>query len=457
MRLVQITVLIVVLLGINLATAASDKPNVLFIAVDDLRPELGSYASPQAMTPNIDQLAARSLVFDRAYCTVPVCGASRASLLTGMLPTPRRFRSYLTRADRDAPNATTLPAVFKQAGYTTISNGKVFHVQQDSEAESWSEPAWRPEAGMWTSRDPQTMANLSKRKRGFIAESPNVEDEAYHDGQVAIRTIKDLQRLKEQNEPFFLACGFLRPHLPFYVPKKYWDLYERDQIIIANNRQRPQNAPKKLRGSGEFRSYYLGDYDLNSEAWHKLMRHGYLASTSYADKLIGDVLAELDRLDLSDNTIVVLWGDHGWHLGEHNFWGKHNTMHLSTRIPLIIHVPDKSAGRTSALVETSDIYPTLCRLVGLDVPDTVQGRSFNRLFEQPNQAFREAAYSRYGNADAVITRRFNYTRFRNGGEMLYDLKNDPQENVNVIAEPAYADTVQRMRALLDQRLEEAAP
>ncbi len=445
--------------GMSFNLPAGEKPNVLFFFVDDLRPELGSYGARDVQTPEIDRLAESSLQFQRAYCQIPVCGASRASLMTGMFPTNKRFLTYFARADEDAPKARTLPQVFKEAGYTTISNGKVFHIGADSGDRSWSRPAWRPQDGYRKALDPATMATPSKRERGLIAEKPDVPDEAYADGQIAARTIEDLNTLKDSGQPFFLACGFLRPHLPFYAPKKYWDLYPEGSIRIADNRYRPENAPQKLRGSREFRSYQLKNWDLDSEEFHLMMRHGYLASVSYVDALIGKVLEALEELELEESTIVVLWGDHGFHLGEHNFWGKHNTMHLSTRVPLIIRVPGKSTGKTEALVETTDLFSTLCDLAGLEIPNTVQGRSFVQLFDQPEQPFREEAFSRYGNKQAglaVITDRYSYTRYRNTDqEMLYDLKEDPDENVNVAGDPKYAEVLKDLRKRLERRVTEA--
>lgn len=439
------------------ALAGQAQPNVLFISIDDLRPELACYGSPQVKTPYIDRLASQGTVFTRAYCQVPVCGASRASMLTAILPTPRRFTSYKARADQEVPGAVTLPEAFKNAGYTTLSNGKIFHDREDANDRSWSEPAWRPEISHALSHDPETREKLSGRGRGRIYEAPDVPDDAYHDGRVAQKTIEDLRRLKKEGKPFLLGCGFIRPHLPFYAPKKYWDLYERDEIEIADNRYRPKNAPGALRGSGEFKSYHPGGFKVNSEAWHRMMRHGYMASTSYVDKLTGDVLDELERLGLAGNTIVVIWGDHGWHLGEHNFWGKHNTTHLSLRMPLIVKVPGKQAGSTQALVEAIDMFPTLCTLAGIDVPVTVQGRSFATLLDDPGQSFRDVAYSRFGSGDAVVTERFNYTSYNGGkAEMLHDHKHDPQENENVAGKPEYKETVLRMRALLKQKKQQAA-
>ena len=443
-----------ILFSVACSLSAADKPNILFIAIDDLRPELGCYGSPQVKTPHIDKLAAEGMRFDRAYCQVPICMGSRASLMTGILPTSKRFVGDC-RVDVDAPGAQTLPETLKMAGYTTISNGKIFHSVADTAERSWSESPWQPKSHM-ASFDPETTRRLSKTKqRGRIYESPDVADDAYPDGKTANKTIADLQRLKESGKPFFLACGFVKPHMPFYAPKKYWDLYERDKIEIADNLSRPKNAPAQLKGSGEFRSYHLADFDEKSPEFHRMMRHGYLACTSYSDKLTGDVLAELERLGLAENTIVVIWGDHGWHLGEHNFWGKHNTMHLATRVPLIVKAPGMKPGNTTSLVETSDIFPTLCKLAGIEVPKTVQGRAFIDLLEKPDEPFHEAAYSRFTSADAVITNGFSYTSYSGGkSEMLYDLKKDPQENTNVAGNPEYAEALAKMKTLLKQRISE---
>jgi arylsulfatase A-like enzyme len=447
-----------ILIVLTTSAIATGKPNILFIAIDDLRPELGCYGSTQVKTPHFDRLAGRGMRIDRAYCQVPVCGASRASLMTGILPTAKRFVGFDTWAEKDAPDAPTLPQVFKTAGYTALFNGKIFHHADDAKDRSWSERTWKTESREGsTSHDPETTRLKSSKGRGRIYESPDVPDDAYPDGQIAKRTIEDLQRLKQEGKPFFLACGFIRPHMPFYAPKKYWDLYDREKIEIANNRTRPENAPRQLVGSTEFRSYHLGDFDENSEDFHRMMRHGYMASTSYVDKLLGDVMAELDRLGLAENTIVVVWGDHGWHLGEHNFWGKHNTMHLATRVPLIVKVPGKKAGATASLVETSDIFPTLCTLAGIDIPGTVQGRGFNELLDQPDRPFREVAYSRFMAGDAVITENFTYTSYHNGkSEMLYDIKTDPQENTNLAGLPEHAETITKMKKMLVERQAEAA-
>ena len=428
-------------------------PNVLFIMVDDLRPELGCYGASQVISPNIDALAAKAMLFNNAFCNIPVCGASRASLLTGILPTPTRFVQYDAIAANDVPNAITLPQQFKESGYQTISIGKVFHNKSDSEKKSWSEPAWRYQGENYNYRlsfDDKTLTHLSKKGRGSIVESPNIDDWQYPDGQTALKTIKKLESLKEKGEPFFLACGFVRPHLPFYAPKKYWNLYNRDSIKLADNQYRPKDAPKALHGSGEYNNYYLNGMKRNSEKFHRTMKHGYLASVSYTDKLIGDVLKKLEELKLDDNTIVVLWGDHGWHLGEHNFWGKHNTMDLALRVPLLIKLPKSKGGKTNAIIESADLYPTLCDLTGLTLPKTVQGKSFKKLLNDPKSKFRDFAYSRFLDGDTVTTNRYSFTEYKGKkpGIMLYDLKLDPEENENIAYKSENKKIVAKMLELL---------
>ncbi len=435
----------------------AQTPNVLFIAIDDLRPELGCYGATQVKSPNIDQLAKEAIVFNRAYCNVPVCGASRASLMTGILPTPTRFITHKARADEDVPGAKTLAQLLKESGYTTISNGKIFHTKEDCEKQSWSsEKSWGSGMDHATSFNPETTAKLSERGRGLIYECADVDDYDYPDGKVAQKTIADLRKLKDEGKPFFLACGFIRPHLPFYAPKKYWDMYNREEIAIAPNRQAITNAPSKLKTSGEFKSYYFGDYKPQTEDWHKMMLHGYYACTSYADKLVGDVLNELENLGLAENTIVVLWGDHGWHLGEHEFWGKHNTLHNALRIPFMVKVPSQTNGKhTDALVQSVDIFPTLCELTGVEIPSTVQGKSFKSVILNPSLEHNSETYARFVIMDAVVEKDFVYTRFNNGEEMLYDHRTDPLEDHNVAGEQTYASDLKRLRRKLEEQMNKA--
>lgn len=454
-------ILVVLLLFVGIfcqQTAAQEtKPNILFIAIDDLRVELGCYGADQVISPNIDQLASESLLFNRAYCNIPVCGASRASLLTSILPTKTRFVDYKAKVEEEAPNAVTLPEVFKKAGYTCISNGKVFHHNKDVQEKSWSQKPWMPQGGHSISFDPTTKEHRKPSGNGRVYESPEVADSVYPDYKIAQKTISDLKRFKDSGEPFFMACGFFRPHMPFYAPKKYWDLYNRDAIQIASNRSLPENAPKLLRGSGEFRTYSFGEYEPNTVPFHKMMRHGYYACVSYVDQMVGDVINELEELGLAENTIVVLWGDHGWHLGEHEFWGKHNTLHNALQVPLLVKVPGKAHGKQAqAIVESIDIYPTLCDLANLSVPEYIMGESFKSVIDDPTLNFRDAAYARFKAADAIVTKDFTYSLFEDGEEMLYNRTLDPEENRNVVSDPSYEQVLEEMRVALQVNMKQAA-
>ncbi|MCA9067528.1 MAG: sulfatase [Planctomycetaceae bacterium] len=427
----------------SISQANDAKPNVLFIAVDDLRPQLGCYGVKSMQTPNIDRLAAQGVVFERAYCMVPTCGASRASLMTGIRPARDRFVNYMTWAEKDAPGITTLNTQFKNHGYFTLSNGKVFHHPTDN-AKGWSEPAWRPKDVPWY-RQPENQ-ELHKqrqkqggRKRGPAYESADVPDDAYADGIVAKKAIADLRRLKSKNQPFFLAVGFFKPHLPFVAPQKYWDLYDPKTIHLPENYHVPKNAPKEsIHTFGEMRSYagIPAKGPVSDETARNLI-HGYYACVSYTDAQIGKLLDELDRLDLADNTIVVLWGDHGWNLGEHTLWCKHCCFETSMHAPLIVKAPGITGGKkTNGLTEFIDIYPSLCDLAGLPSPEHLQGRSFVPLMKNPDMDWKKTAIGRFQNGDTIRTDQFRFTEYTrpNGkflARMLYDHQADANENVNV--------------------------
>ncbi len=319
------------------------KPNVLFIAIDDLRPELGCYGADHIKSPNIDKLASRGILFNRAYCQAPHCGPSRASLLSGV-HTWKHNGTPLS-PEKLAPGKLTLPGAFRQAGYYTVGNGKIYHQREDDAKQSWSEPPFSlvngPKENNHLTFHDKDSANYvgGRKKRGPFFEAPDVPDNTYIDGQTCEKTIKDMRRLAKMDKPFFLACGFVRPHLPFYAPKKYWDLYDRENLALAGNRYTPKNAEKSLTGSEEVHSYHSRGIKYNSTEFHKIARHGYYACVSYADALVGKLLVTLEELGLQDNTIVVIWGDHGWNLGEHDYWGKHNLLHNSnTATPLALRL-----------------------------------------------------------------------------------------------------------------------
>lgn len=446
--------------------AAPQRPNVLLLIADDLRPELGCYGVREIKTPNIDRLAASGALFRNAYCNVPVSGASRASLLTGVYPRyPDRFTAFDAWACNDAPEAVPVSRWFTDHGYHTVSNGKIFHNIQDH-ADSWSEYPWRvhpqgygkdwAEYNKWElwmndasgrTIDPKTM-------RGPFCEAAEVPDSAYDDGKGALRTVADLKRLREAGKPFFLACGFWRPHLPFNAPKKYWDMYRREDIPLAENRFRPEGLPPQVQGSREIFAYARVN-DTDDEAFQREAKHGYYASVSYVDAQVGLILDALDSLGLAGNTVVVLLGDHGWHLGEHTFWGKHNLMDRATRVPLIVRAPGMKNGVVRRVVEFVDLYPTLCELCGLDGPEgQLDGTSLVPLLRNPRKALKEHVYVQWEGGDNAVDVRYNYAEWpKRGGtkdRMLFDHRKDPQENRNRAADKRYEKVIDRSAGFLER-------
>ena len=438
---------------------ATERPNVLFIGVDDLRPEISCYGCKKMVTPNLDRLAERGVRFDQAYCNIAVCGASRASLMKGLRPTPTRFTSYLTWAEKDAPDVPSLPMVFKQNGYHTASNGKIYHHSKDDSA-AWSRPAWHPRpSSIWWALPASRALKSESRGRGPAYEEADQPDEIYPDHKICDKTLADLQVLAKQDKPFFLACGFYRPHLPFVAPKKYWDLYPTDDVTLPDNMFFPHGLPSAFNYTwGEMRAYYgiPQKGPVSDETAVQLIR-GYYACVSFIDAQVGRLLAELEKLGVADNTIIVLWGDHGWQLGEHGFWCKHTNFEVASRTPLLVVAPDVEGGRVSRrLVEYIDIYPTLCDLAGLPKPSHLQGRSLSALLTDVDAKHKEAVITRHGGGDAVRTDGFRYMemRTRNGagqlrGVGLFDLGKDPDENRNVAEDPAYDAVRERLKAILD--------
>lgn len=451
------------------ATAAR-RPNILFIAVDDLRPELATYGRGWIKSPHIDALAARGLRFDRAYCNVPVCGASRASLLSGLRPDRQRFLDFATRLDEDAPGTISLPLQLRRHGYQTISLGKVYH-HQDDDLAAWSIPPWRPANALNDGLDYQTAENqdiyrnhrnAGEKTRGLPYERGQGHDSLYFDGKISFEAVRQLRRLAAGDQPFFLAVGFMKPHLPFNAPQPYWDLYDPTALPIPANTTMPAGAPLQASHSfGELRHYHQipATGPLVDTALVRTLIHGYAACVSYTDAQIGRVLQELKRLQLDKNTIVVLWGDHGYQLGEHGLWCKHCTFHNALHVPLIIDAPGLPDGQaTEALTEYVDLYPTLCELTNTPLPPHLAGRSLLPLLRNPQAPHKTAVFARWQSADAIRTDRFLFTEWfdRQGqvvGRMLYDHDRDPQENVNVAEDPAYTTAVQALHEQLRRHLE----
>ncbi len=461
-RLHGFTAALVALLSLaaSISPAQVDRrPNVLFIAVDDLRPEMACYGVEKMVTPHFDRLAERGVRFDRAYCNIAVCGASRASIMKGLRPTPNRFRNYLTWAEKDAPDVPSLPTVFKRHGYHTLSNGKVYHHKTD-DAQAWSEPAWRPEkSSLWWALPENRPLTAGNRSRGPAYESADQPDSAYPDHQICDKSLADLRRLAKQDKPFFLACGFYRPHLPFVAPQKYWELYPTSQVALPANMFFPHDLPRAFHYTwGEMRAYHgIPQQGPVSDATAGQLIRGYHACVSFVDVQIGRLLDELERLGLADKTIVVLWGDHGWQLGEHGFWCKHTNFEVATHTPLLIAAPGIEGGRVSRrLVEYLDIYPTLCDLAALPKPDHLQGKSMHDLLIDVDAEHKDAVYTRFGGGDAVRTDRYRYMEMRSAGGRgelqgigMFDLEKDPEENQNVAEDPACAKTRRQLKEMLD--------
>jgi iduronate 2-sulfatase len=405
---------------VALACTAADKPNILFIGIDDLRPELGCYGSPIAITPHMDALAKDGLRFERAYCQEAICSPSRASLLSGTRPDTNGItHNYVEFRDLN-PDLITLPQHFRQNGYETVYAGKIFHGKNRDEAKSWSRKLSgvkgpKPVGGGYALEENRTRKSQNMKKmlakygeaarrglgNGPAYESADVEDTAYIDGYNTVRAIATMKQMAKGDKPFFMGLGFSKPHLNWVSPKKYWDLYDRDKIPMATLTAPPENgATMGLHASFELRTRAdipklgpLGD-ELS-----RTLKHAYLACVSYVDAQIGLAVAALEEAGIRDNTIIIVWSDHGWHLGDMGIWGKATNYEIGTRVPMIIWTPDMATstrGKSSdALVELIDMYPTLCELAEIAKPGHLEGHSFVPLLQTPQRAWKSAVFSQF--------------------------------------------------------------
>ncbi len=456
--------------------APATRPNVLFIAVSDLRCDLGSYGVKHVRSPNLDRLAASGVTFTRAYCQQAVCNASRASVLTGLRPDTTRVWDLVTNLRTALPDVVTLPQYLRRQGYRAVAHGKIFH-NTFPDTQSWDEPTRDAQGIIRYSeanlrrladyKEQMTAAGKSAaaiaRMRGPAAEMQLQPDHLTYDGKQTGEALEKMGELAVGPVPFFLAIGYIRPHLPFIVPKKYWDLYDRAKLPLATNPFLPRDAPavafgdRSLGGFYELRDHF--DYadapspfeSPLSEEQQRELRHGYYAGVSFIDAQVGRLLEGLEALGLARNTIVVLWSDQGWKLGEHNGWGKQTNYEIDTRVPLIVRAPGAAAnGQTCrALVELVDLYPTLCELAGVPVPAALDGRSFAALLGDPARTVKDAAFSQFPRRHegrdymgyALRTERHRYVEWvdKQTGETthreLYDETRDPDENVNIAGQP----------------------
>ncbi|MEQ8763263.1 MAG: sulfatase [Planctomycetota bacterium] len=495
--------------GSDSSVRAIEGPNVLFIVVDDLRPDMIGALGGTGITPNLDRLVGSGATFTRAYCQQAICNPSRASFLTGRRPESLGIFDLDRTLTATAPDVVTLPQHFKSLGYRTMGIGKVFHHEEDR-PESWSEPAQRPVADNWHSpanrmliRQKELRAQgagvsedaLRRASLGPPTERSLTLDEDHFDGQVAAEALRTLESLAVDPRPFFLAVGFSRPHLPFNAPAPYWDLYDPNLLPEPWPVEPPLGSPAIASTNfPELRAYdgmpgsklpepWLATQPI-SDAEGRQLRHGYLAATSFVDAQIGKLLDKLDALELTEDTIVVILSDHGFKLGELGGWTKHTNYELDVRSALILRVPGRTplppilsfgaetdappehravpGQRIEALVELVDVFPTLCELAELPTPGGLEGISFAPLLSDPEQPWKSAAFSLYprGELDptgvvgrTIRTRDHRLTVWRTEqgsvlGRELYDYRFDPIEVQNLADDPRYAEVA----ADLTQRL-----
>ncbi|MES2596176.1 MAG: sulfatase [Verrucomicrobiota bacterium] len=469
------------------ALASAAPMNILFIAVDDLRPELACYGAGHMKSPNIDKLAASGMLFERAYCQVAVCNPSRSSVLSGTRPDTTGVLDNQHFMRPNMPDVISLPQHFKNHGYTSLSLGKIFHHSErepGDDPQSWSQPAWyhgEPYRHWFNKESLNYVKELKalpkdkqpKQLRAAPFEAADEPDASYPDAQTAEKAIETLRQLKAAGKPFFLGVGFVKPHLPFTCPQKYWDLYPEDSIQLAKNSKRPKDAPEPaFHNNYELRSY--GTVPENGKITPPMainLIRGYRACVSFMDAQLGRVLDELDKSGLRENTVVVFWGDHGYHLGENGTFTKMTNFEFGTRVPLIVSAPGmKTAGqRSKALVELVDLYPTLAELSALPLPKHLEGTSFVPLLEEPDRPWKSAAFSQYlrtgkppYHGRSIRTDRWRYTEWHDlkqqpAGIELYDELNDPQETKSVAADPANTATLTDLAKRLQEGWKSALP
>ncbi|MBI9019258.1 MAG: sulfatase [Phycisphaerae bacterium] len=470
-------------------TLAANQPkyNVLFIAVDDLRPELGCYGHKTIKSPNIDKLAEMGTLFEYAYCQQAVCGPSRASLLSGLRPDYSKVHDLQTPLRQVNPNITTLPQHFKNNGYETISIGKIYHHRTEDDPQGWSIKPMGASGGKFckpenialqiksndfvkkVNAEAKAIKDIQKRKQHQrkvyqrpavpYYENADVSDNGYADGMETQMAIKEIKRLKDK--PFFLAMGYHKPHLPFNSPKKYWDMYKDEDLQISDIKDWPKDSPEVGHVNwGELKMYIDGEKANQPEHTKRLIR-AYYACVTYVDAQIGKLIDALKTNNLLEKTIIVLWGDHGWKLGEYSAWCKHTNYELDTHGPLMFYAPGYKANQKSkALVEFVDIYPTLADLAGLEIPKQCQGSSLTALLKDGNKTWKPAAFSQYPRGIyegySIRTDKYRYTEWINrktktiGERELYDHSTSPIATENLANKPEYTDTVKKLSKLLNK-------
>lgn len=491
------------------------KPNILFVSIDDLRPTIGAYDDSVAITPNLNRLASEGMTFRQMFCQSSVCAPSRASLMTGLRPDSTRVWHLGDKFREINPSTVTMPQYFSRFGYHTVNIGKIFHNYMPDSI-SWDEPDLRPTKYLrseWLGRDGETFyiseeVNKSQKVKrdsllklkpfryadgwntGPAWEAADVHDTMYYDGAQTELAKKVLTRLAEGEEPFYLGLGYFRPHLPFAAPKKYWDMYDPDKIPLAPNSALPINAPLfSLNSMYELRNYdgfgHIGHptstYRMSLDT-ARILKQGYYASVSYIDVLLGDLLNHLKELGIYENTIIIVWGDHGWKLGDHNSWGKMTNFNIDLQVPTIIRYPGqkKKGYETYAITELIDIFPSLCELAGLEVPEYIQGTSFVPLLTNPDLQWKKAAFSQFHRRPKVAadggrymgysinTVEYHYIEWYTWDQIsgtrgdyvtaeLYARLSDPYETINIVGKVEYTEVVKNLSLQLAEGWRKAIP
>jgi uncharacterized sulfatase len=460
MKRIAVLVCLAVAATATPAVAADRKLNVLFIAVDDMNNDLGCYGHPLAKSPNIDRLAKMGVKFDRAYCQFPLCSPSRSSLMTGLRPSTTRVFNLQYHFRTGLPNVVTLPQMFRNNGYFAARVGKIYHYGNPNDIGTSGlddPPSWdhfvNPAGRDKTVLESDIINYTPKRGLGsamcFLSDKMG-KDEEHTDGKVALETIKLIEQHK--NKPFFLAAGFYKPHTPYVAPAKYFDLYPMDKIRLPDEPADHLKAvPKPALASTTPWPLFGVTVDQAREC-----KQAYYAAISFVDAQIGKLLDTIDRHKLWDNTVVVFWSDHGYHLGEHGLWMKQSLFEESARVPLVIIAPGaKGNGKTCVrTVEFVDLYPTLAELTGLNPPKNLEGASLKPLLDDPARAWDRPAFTQVQRGGfpgySVRTERWRYTEWDDGtkGAQFYDHDADPHEFVNLVDDPKHTKTVDEMKKLV---------
>lgn len=448
--------------------ASGERPNILFIQIDDLRPDLGIYGHPVAQTPHMDRLGEAGIVFDNAITQQAVCAPARASLMTGLRPATTGITDLKSPIDDTLPGVVTMLDMFKGAGYTTLGYGKIYHHHND-DMDGWTRRTHDHEGDYRRKINQEGLPRLAVDK---------VEDRStLPDTQNVAMALDDMKELAGTGEPFLMAVGLHRPHLPFIAPESDFARYSRDDLVPPVNPQGQRDAPPWAVVAWEIWAYDdLKQYEESKQvpeekAWE--LRHGYLATISFVDGLVGDLVAGLEANGLADNTIIVLWSDHGWKLGDQGGWAKHSNVDLDIRIPLMIHAPGFAGNgkRSSAMVESVDLFPTLAELTGLTAPNSVEGTSMVPLLSAPDMPWKAAAFAQYERwapglgrltGETVRNQSFRYTAWVDSqGDVreaeLYDLRTDPTESTNVAGRSAYRSQLGEMEQLRRGGWQKARP